>query len=140
MIFVNLTYSSATSTTRSRKPLGFMRPSSSNSCQALATELWFVQQGMRIQRARRRSSLTALKLWLPPLTCMTTQVLPWVGRTEPVFSGSQSIWFLNAPVMQPCISGELQTWPSDHSLSARSSTTLGWSSIVGSRTGRPVGS
>ena len=54
--------------------------------------------------------------------------------------GSQSIWFLNAPVMHPCISGLTQTWPSLHSERALSSTTFGWSSIVGSRTGKSLGS
>ena len=76
----------------------------------------------------------------PPLTCKTTQVRPCVGRTEPVLRGSQSIWFLNAPVIQPCISGLTQTWPSLHSERARNSTTFGWSSIVGSRTGKSLGS
>ena len=95
---------------------------------------------MRIHRASRRNSLTALNDWDPPFTCRTTQVRPCVGRTDPVFRGSQSIWFLNAPVTQPCISGLTQTWPSLHSERALSSTTFGWSSIVGSLTGRSDGS
>ena len=57
-----------------------------------------------------------------------------VGRTEPVFSGSQSIWFLKAPVMHPCISGLDHTWPSDHFDRFRNSWTLGWSSSAGSLT------
>ena len=88
---------------------------------ALGTELWLVVHGMRIHRASRRSSLTALKDCEPPLTCSTAHVRPCVGRTEPLLSGSQSIWFLKAPVMQPCISGETHTCASDQLDSARSS-------------------
>mmetsp|Transcript_56469 Transcript_56469/g.156112 ORF Transcript_56469/g.156112 Transcript_56469/m.156112 type:complete len:207 (-) Transcript_56469:1046-1666(-) len=73
---VYLANSSIQSTTRSRKSDGFMRPSSSNSFQALATLLWFTMQSMRIHRASRRSSFTTLKLWEPPFTCSTTQVRP----------------------------------------------------------------
>ena len=40
---------------------------------------------------------------------MTAKVLPCVGRTPPLSSGSQSIWLLNTPVMAPCRSGEHQT-------------------------------
>ena len=47
---------SATSTTRPRKSPSFMRPSSSNSFQALATDDWFVQQGMRILLPKPRAS------------------------------------------------------------------------------------
>jgi len=67
-------------------------------------------------------------------------VRPCVGRTDPLLSGSQSIWFLNAPLSAPCSSGETQTCPSDHSDSARSSATLPCPSSDGSRTGRPCGS
>jgi len=45
-----------------------MRPSSSNSCHALGTELWLVEHGIRIQRASFLSSFTALNDWLPPFT------------------------------------------------------------------------
>mmetsp|Transcript_18083 Transcript_18083/g.51075 ORF Transcript_18083/g.51075 Transcript_18083/m.51075 type:complete len:282 (+) Transcript_18083:62-907(+) len=140
MIRVNLWYSSMTSTTRSRNSEGFIRPASSNSCHAFATEDWFVQHGIRIHRANRRSSLTTLKLWLPPFTCMTMHVRPCVGRTEPVLSGNQSIWFLNTPVIAPCISGLTHTWPSDHKDKARNSWTFGCISKLGSRTGKPCGS
>mmetsp|Transcript_26854 Transcript_26854/g.86278 ORF Transcript_26854/g.86278 Transcript_26854/m.86278 type:complete len:209 (-) Transcript_26854:284-910(-) len=131
--------SSITSTTRSRNGPGFMRPASSNSCHAFATEDWLVVQGILIQRASRRSSLTALKDCEPPFTCSTAAVRPCVGRTLPVLRGSQSIWFLKTPVRVPCISGETHTCASDQSDSARSSLTFGWSSSDGSRTGRPCG-
>ena len=65
--------------------------------------------------------LTALKLCDPPETYMTASVRPWVGRTEPSSSGSQSIWFLKTPVMAPWRSGLHQTCPSDQSDKARSS-------------------
>mmetsp|Transcript_45755 Transcript_45755/g.97584 ORF Transcript_45755/g.97584 Transcript_45755/m.97584 type:complete len:225 (+) Transcript_45755:673-1347(+) len=139
MMRVNLMCSSITSTTRSLSELGFIRPHASNSCHAFGTDDWFVVHGIRIHRASRRSSFTALNDWEPPLTCNTAHVRPCVGRTEPVFSGSQSIWFLKAPVMHPCISGETHTCPSDHSVSDRSSWTFGRSSSEGSRTGSPDG-
>ena len=131
-----------TSMTRSRKDESFMRPPSSslsNSFQPLATLDWFVVQGMRIHLASFRSSLTALKDCEPPFTCSTAHVRPWEGRTLPLVRGIQSIWFLNTPVIVPCISGDTHTWPSDQSDRLRSSCTLGWSSSAGSRTGRPLG-
>ena len=69
---------------------------------------------MRIQRPRTRRPLTALKDCEPPQTCITASVRPWVGRTPPSLSGSQSIWLLKTPLMAPCRSGLHQTWPSDH--------------------------
>jgi hypothetical protein len=53
---------------------------------------------MRIQRPRMRSELTALKDCEPPFTCAMARVRPWVGRTLPVESGIQSIWFLKTAV------------------------------------------
>jgi hypothetical protein len=51
-----------------------------------------------IQRPRIRSEFTALKDCEPPLTWAIANVLPCVGRTLPVESGIQSIWFLKTPV------------------------------------------
>ncbi|GAV35467.1 hypothetical protein ROTAS13_03143 [Roseomonas sp. TAS13] len=82
---------------------------------------------IRTQRPSRRSVFTALKLWLPPETCITASVRPCVGRTPRLSSGSQSIWFLRMPVTAPCRSGLHQTWPSDHNERSRSSVTLEWS-------------
>jgi len=48
-----------------------------------------------------------------------------------VLRGIQSIWFLNTAVMVPCISGDAHTWPSDHSVSARSSLTCRQSQFQG---------
>jgi len=109
---VNLWNSSRTSTTQSRKEEGFIRTSASNSFQAMDTELWLVQQGIHIQRDSFLSSFTTLKDCEPPFTCITTVVRPCVGRTDPVFNSSQSIWFLKTLVTVPCISGETQTCPS----------------------------
>jgi hypothetical protein len=104
-----------------------MRPSSSNSCQALATDDWLGMVSMRIQRPSTRNVLTVLNDCEPPLTCITASVLPCVGRTLPSSSGNQSIWFLNTPVTVPCRSGLTQTWPSDHCDHSRSRCTSGWS-------------
>ena len=85
-------------------------------------------------------ALTALKDCDPPETCMTARVRPWVGRTAPMFKGSQSIWLLRMPVMAPCRSGEHHTCPSDHVDSARNSATFGWSAGTPSGWGNPRGS
>ena len=69
-----------------------MRPASSNSLNALATEDWFGIVNMRIQRPSTRIWLTALNDCEPPHTCITASVRPWVGRTAPSDSGIQSIW------------------------------------------------
>src|SRR3546814_7617371 len=74
-----------------------MRPASSNSCQALATDDWLGMVTIRIQRPSTRRVLTTLNDCDPPQTCITASVRPWVGRTLPSSSGSQSIWFLNTP-------------------------------------------
>ena len=68
---------------------------------------------------------TALNDWLPPDTCITASVRPCVGRTAPSVSGIQSIWFLNTPVIAPCISGEHHTWASDQIESSRRRSTSG---------------
>ena len=117
-----------------------MRPSSSNSCQALATDDWLGMVSMRIQRPSTRSVLTTLNDCEPPLTCITARVLPWVGRTLPSSSGSQSIWFLNTPVIVPWRSGDTQTWPSDHCDHSRSCRTLGCCLSTLSSMGRSCGS
>ncbi len=107
---------------------------------AFGTLDWLGMVNIRIQRPSRRSVFTALNDWEPPDTCMTASVRPCVGRTAPISSGSQSIWFLKTPVTAPCISGLHQTWPSDHRARARSSCTLGWSAPVLFAIGRPRGS
>ena len=134
--------SSATSTTRARRSPAFMRPVSFSNCvHAMGTLLWFGMQIMRIQRPSSRSVLTALKDWLPPLTCATASVRPCVGRTLPRLSGIQSSCVLKRPVMAPCCSGETQTWPSLQAESARSSATFGCASERSvSCGGRPRGS
>src|ERR1700679_1090779 len=81
-----------------------MRPSSSNCSYALATDDWFGIVNIRIQRPRMRRAFTALKDCEPPLTCMTASVRPCVGRTAPMESGIQSIWFFITPVTAPCFS------------------------------------
>jgi hypothetical protein len=53
---------------------------------------------MRIQRPRIRREFTVLKDCEPPETCAMARVRPCVGRTEPVESGIQSIWFLKTAV------------------------------------------
>ena len=78
-----------------------MRPASSNSMKALATEDWLGIVIMRIQRPRTRIWLTALKDCEPPETSITASVLPCVGRTAPTYSGIQSIWAFRMPVMAP---------------------------------------
>ena len=75
----------------------------------------------------------------PPDTCITASVLPWVGRTEPVDSGIQSICVFMIPVMAPCRSGEHQTIPSDQAASSRSAWTFGCVSGASSGSGRPDG-
>src|SRR5450830_86361 len=117
-----------------------MRPASSNSWYALATEDWFGIVTMRIQRPSTRKPLTALNDCEPPDTCITARVRPCVGRTLPVSSGNQSICDLNTPVTAPCRSGLHQTCPSDHSDSARSSCTFGCSGETLSTMGKPCGS
>ena len=94
---------------------------------------------MRIQRPKTRIWLTALNDCEPPETCMTASVLPCVGRTAPLVNGIQSICDFITPVMAPWRSGDVQTMPSLHSASARSSTTLGWESGASSGRGRPLG-
>lgn len=78
-----------------------MRPSSSNSAQAFATDDWFGIVIIRIQRPRIRIWFTALKDCEPPLTCMTARVFPCEGRTAPDVSGIQSICVFMMPVMAP---------------------------------------
>src|SRR3546814_6294058 len=90
-----------------------MRPLSSNSCQALATDDWLGMVTIRIQRPSTRRALTTLNDCDPPETCITAKVRPWVGRTLPSSSGSQSIWLLNTPVTLQCRSWEPKPWPSD---------------------------
>ena len=53
---------------------------------------------MRIRRLRMRSEFTVLNDWEPPRTCAIANVRPWVGRTEPIDKGIQSIWFLKTAV------------------------------------------
>ena len=84
-----------------------------------------IMQIMRIHRPNKRIWLTALKDWDPPLTCMTASVLPWVGRTAPLWRGIQSICDFKMPVIAPCRSGEVHTIPSHHCTSSRNSCTLG---------------
>lgn len=78
-----------------------MRPASSNSMKALATDDWLGIVTMRIQRPSTRSWFTALNDWEPPETSITASVLPCVGRTEPMASGIQSICAFMIPVMAP---------------------------------------
>ena len=113
-----------------------MRPASSNSRKALATELWLGMVSMRIQRPSKRIWLTALKDCEPPLTSITASVLPCVGRTAPRASGIQSIWLFKMPVMAPWRSGEHHTMPSDQAASVRNSCTFGWLSGAPSGCGR----
>jgi len=70
---------------------------------------------------------------------MIPKIRPWVGRTEPVLRGIQSIWFLNTAVRLPCCSGEHQMWPSLHWERWRSSWTEGGVSGTESRMGRDEG-
>ncbi|MNE61348.1 hypothetical protein D3C80_1565560 [compost metagenome] len=95
---------------------------------------------MRIQRPSTRNWLTTLNDCEPPHTCITARVLPWVGRSAPMASGTQSICALNTALIEPWRSGEHHTWPSDHCISSRSSCTLGWLSGASSGKGRPTGS
>ncbi len=95
---------------------------------------------IRIQRPRIRKVLTVLNDCEPPDTCAIASVLPCVGRTEPVDSGIQSIWFLKTAVTFPCCSGLIQMWPSLHLLSSRSSCTFGCECCSSSFTGSPLGS
>ena len=110
-----------------------MRPASSNSRKALATEDWFGMVSIRIQRPSTRIWLTALNDCEPPDTSMTASVLPCVGLTAPRASGIQSICAFMMPVMAPCRSGEVHTMPSAHCASLRSSWTLG--SVSGALSG-----
>jgi len=98
---VYLTNSSMQSTSRSLLPLGIsLLPASSsvNCLYAMGMELWFGMTNMRIHRPSIRRALTVLKDCDPPFTCAIPRVRPWVGRTEPVDSGIQSIWFLKTAV------------------------------------------
>ena len=113
-----------------------MRPASSNCCQAFGTDDWLGMVTMRIHRPSTRNALTTLNDCEPPHTCMTASVRPWVGRTLPSDSGSQSIWFLNTADRVPWRSGLTHTWPSDHCDHARSRCTSGWSAPTLSRMGR----
>lgn len=115
-----------------------MRPASSNSCHALATEDWFGIVSIRIQRPSTRIWFTALKLCEPPETCITASVRPCVGRIAPIDSGIQSICAFITPVIAPWRSGLVQTWPSDHRHRSRSSCTLGCDGSASSGSGRPL--
>jgi len=101
---VYLTNSSMQSTSRSLFPLGInllpsSEPSFSVNCvYTLGIELWFGIVNMRIHRPRIRREFTVLKDCEPPLHCAIASVRPCVGRTEPVESGIQSIWFLKTAV------------------------------------------
>jgi hypothetical protein len=117
-----------------------MRPSSSNSRKAFATDDWLGIVTMRIQRPSTRNWFTALNDCEPPETCITASVLPCVGRTEPTASGIQSICAFMMPVIAPWRSGDVHTMPSDHCARSRSSCTFGWSSGSPSGSGRPRGS
>ncbi len=117
-----------------------MRPASSNSRNALATEDWFGIVIMRIQRPRMRNWLTALNDCEPPETSITASVLPWVGRTAPMFNGIQSICAFMMPLIAPWRSGDVQTMPSAQAADSRSSCTLGCVSGAPSGNGRPAGS
>ncbi|MNR22873.1 hypothetical protein D3C85_1398530 [compost metagenome] len=116
-----------------------MRSWSSNSMKAFGTEDWLGMVNMRIQRPSTRSWLTVLNDCEPPETCITARVLPWVGRTAPRASGTQSICALNTADIEPWRSGEHHTWPSDHCIRVSSSWTLGWSLGASSGRGRPEG-
>src|SRR3569833_1108477 len=102
-----------------------MRPASSNSWYALATDDWLGMVIIRIHRPSRRRVLTALNDWEPPDTCMTARVRPCVGRMLPTSSGFQSIWAFISPEMAPWRAGLHHTWPSDHVDKDRSSWTFG---------------
>ena len=65
---------------------GAIRPVSSNSRKAFATDDWFGIVIMRIQRPSTRSWFTALNDCEPPDTCITAWVLPCVGRIAPTLS------------------------------------------------------
>ena len=56
-----------------------MRPASSNSMNALATDDWFGMRSIRIQRPSTRIWMTALNDCEPPLTCITASVFSCVG-------------------------------------------------------------
>lgn len=91
------------STSRSRFPLGKSLSlsgcfSSGKCVYAFGIDDWFGIVNMRIHRPRIRRELTALKDCDPPHTCAMARVRPCVGRTLPVLSGIQSIWFLNTAV------------------------------------------
>jgi len=105
MMIVYFTNSSIQSTSLSLLELGLRRlPPSTGSfasvkcVHALGMELWFGMVNILIQRPRIRSEFTALKDCEPPLTWAIASVLPCVGRTLPVESGIQSIWFLKTAV------------------------------------------
>jgi len=68
-----------------------------SSC-AFGTDDWLGIANMRIHRPRMRKLLTVLKDCEPPKTIAMPSVRPCVGRTDPVLSGIQSIWFLNTAV------------------------------------------
>lgn len=98
MTIVNFTNSSIQSTNLSRLPLGKSLalplpspPSSSNALYAIGKLLWFAIVNIRIHLPNTLNEFTALKLWDPPLICITESVRPCVGRTEPVDRGIQSI-------------------------------------------------
>lgn len=118
---------------------GFIRPFSSNSCQALATEDWLGIVNILIQRPRIRIWFTALKDCDPPQTCITASVLPCEGRTAPSLKGIQSICAFITALIAPCRSGELHTIPSHHLTSSRSSVTFGCVSGASSGRGKPEG-
>ena len=105
MTIVYFTNSSIQSTSLSLFELGLRRlpPSTGSSASvkcvhAFGMELWFGIVNILIQRPRIRSEFTALKDCEPPFTWAIASVRPCVGRTLPVESGIQSIWFLKTAV------------------------------------------
>jgi len=120
-MIVYFTNSSIQSTRRSLLPLGMslLPPSSAvssvNCVYAFGMELWLGMVNMRIHRPRIRSELTVLKDWEPPDTWAIARVRPCVGRTEPVDSGIQSIWFLKTAVYTgtKLVFWHVNGWPRD---------------------------
>ncbi len=114
MTIVYFTNSSIQSTNLSLFELGLRRlppptgSSASVKCvHACGMELWFGMVNILIQRPRMRSEFTALKDCDPPFTWAIARVLPCVGRTLPVESGIQSIWFLKTAV---CCGKYVSSW------------------------------
>lgn len=88
-----------------------MRPASSNSLKAFATDDWLGMVSIRIQRPRTRIWFTELNDCEPPETCITASVFPCVGLTAPTLRGIQSICALIIPLIAPWRSGDDHTWP-----------------------------